>query len=60
MGVAAEFRLEGSLPPVELPVKMLRRDGKTQSRTSLNPETVEEYAELMRGDIELPPLCAYT
>jgi hypothetical protein len=58
MDVAAELRLEESLPLVALPVKMLRRDGKMQSRTSLNPETVEEYAELMLGGAELPPVRA--
>jgi len=52
MGPVAE------LSPIELAVKRLRRDGETLSRTSLNPELIEEYTELTLQGVELPPVRA--
>lgn len=43
---------------IQLRLTMLRRDGETQARMRLNLQVVEEYAELMREGIELPPIRA--
>jgi hypothetical protein len=46
VGTACELKPEGApiLERIELPVRTLRLDGETQSRTYLNPEVIEEYA----------------
>lgn len=44
---------------IDLEVSLLRRDGETQSRASLNNEVIEEYAELMLEGAQFPPVRAY-
>jgi len=60
VGTACELKPEGApiLERIELPVRTLRLDGETQSRTYLNPEVIEEYAELMLEGVEFPPVRA--
>lgn len=37
----------------------IRTDGGTQSRVELNPETVADYAQLIRDGVQLPPMRIY-
>ncbi|HEX4138239.1 MAG TPA: ParB/Srx family N-terminal domain-containing protein [Bryobacteraceae bacterium] len=39
---------------LRLPVQIIRRDGDTQGRISLNSEVVEEYAALLREGVAFP------
>jgi hypothetical protein len=39
-----------------LEVALIRLDGQTQSRASLNPSVVEEYAQLMTDGVVFPPV----
>lgn len=43
---------------VQLPLRLLRCDGETQSRQQLNLDVVQQYAELMLGGVDLPPVRA--
>jgi uncharacterized ParB-like nuclease family protein len=43
----------------ELKINQIRTDGGTQSRVKLCQETVEEYADYLRAEDELPPVIAF-
>lgn len=45
--------------PHQLAQSDIQTDGGTQSRTNLNPETVEEYAAAMQTGSEFPPIVVY-
>ena len=42
-----------------LRIEFLRRDGGTQPRAVLNPETVADYAEAIRAGAEFPPVIVF-
>jgi hypothetical protein len=43
-------------PKVEvLPLRRVRTDGGTQTRAAVDSEVIDEYAELLADDVELPP-----
>lgn len=42
-----------------LPLDDIRIDGGTQSRTSINPVVVEEYADALRNGARLPPITVF-
>jgi uncharacterized ParB-like nuclease family protein len=44
------------LERVDVPIRVLRLDGETESRTRINAEVTEEYVELILEGIELPPV----
>ncbi len=44
---------------ITLALSKLRPDGGTQSRTGLNQETIDEYADAMKAGAEFPPLLAF-
>lgn len=47
------------LPPEPLPTALIRTDGGTQPRASLNQQTVDDYArDLARGDV-FPPVTVF-
>ena len=43
----------------EIPIDILRIDGGTQSRTAINHDTVNDYAEVMSEGDNLPPITVY-
>lgn len=46
----------GEIREEVIPIGLVRMDGDTQARVSVDDETVEEYAELMAAGTKLPPL----
>lgn len=44
------------MPPTELAIAIIRTDGETQSRVSLDVNTVHDYAEQMKAGAEFPAI----
>jgi hypothetical protein len=53
---AVRHTTEGMMQSANIPIKDIRLDGGTQIRVEMNPEVVEEYAELMKEGTIFPPL----
>jgi hypothetical protein len=49
----------GSATVTPLPVSAITVDTELQTRASMNPETVAEYAEALAAGIQLPPVVVY-
>ena len=43
----------------KLPIRLIRRDGGTQSRARLDAFTIEEYQEAYKAKAEMPPIIAF-
>ncbi len=44
---------------MKLAIDRIRRDGGTQPRSTLSSDETQDYAELMRGGIEFPPITVF-
>jgi len=54
----ADAMLFGDMDPT-VPITQLRRDGGTQPRAQLDPNTVQEYAEAMQAGDRFPPVTVF-
>lgn len=45
--------------PIRLPLAHIHTDGGTQPRVTLDPAVIAEYADLMAGGVEFPPVIVF-
>ena len=50
---------ESNTPPVRVRIELLRLDGGTQVRASINEAIVQEYREAMQTGVNFPPVVAF-
>ena len=51
--------VKSTIQAQQLDLRVLRKDGATQHRLHQDPDTVAEYADLMREGVEFPPIVVW-